>query len=165
MADVKLNITLNKPQLKTYRVAGKTLKEAKKALDARGEWGLYDATPNFKSSAQVDADGNVRVVNIELNPVIELPAWAGYGAATKAQKASWDAMFKALKAHELKHHDIQDDCVEDLRKALLAAKTLDADTMNDLIEAAQKAAQKKQEAYDSRSGHGAKEGVVLDLDA
>ena len=165
MADVKLNITINKPKVTTFKVGGKTLAEAKKALDARDEWGLYDATQNFKSSAQVDGKGSVVSVTMELNPVIELPAWSGYSSATKEQKASWDAMCKALQAHENRHHDIQVDAIEDLKKALKAAKTLDGKTLNQMIDKLQKATQQKQDAYDSRSGHGAKEGVILDLTA
>jgi predicted secreted Zn-dependent protease len=165
MADVKLNITVNKPKLSTFRIGGKTLAEAKKALDARDEWGLYDATQSFKSSAQVDSKGNVISVTMVLSPVIELPAWSGYSSATKEQKTSWDAMYKALQAHEHRHHDIQLECVEELKKALKAAKTLDEDTLNQIIEKLQESSQKKQDAYDSRSGHGAKEGVVLKLDA
>jgi len=165
MADVKVSITVNRPKVSTFRVTGKTLSEAKKDLDARDEWGLYDATPNFKSSAKVDGDGNVVSVTMVLNPEIELPAWSGYSAATKEQKASWDTMYKALLAHENKHHDIQLECVEDLKKQIKAAKKLDAAALNKLVDNLQQACQKKQDAYDSRSGHGAKEGVVLKLDA
>ena len=164
MGNVKLNITVNKPKVSTFKVGGKTLADAKKALDARDEWGLYDAK-QIKSSAQVDGKGNVVSVSMVLNPVIELPAWSGYSSATKEQKASWDAMYKALQAHENRHHDIQLECVEELKKALEAAKTLDADTLNQIIEKLQESCQKKQDAYDSSSGHGAKEGVVLKLDA
>jgi predicted secreted Zn-dependent protease len=165
MADVKLNIKVNKPKVSTFNVAGKTLTDAKKNLDARDEWGLYDATQNFKSSAKTDADGNVVSVTMELNPRIEMPSWSGYSAATKEQKASWDTMYKALLAHENRHHDIQLKCVEDLKKGIKAAKKLDAATLKELIEQLQQDCQKKQDAYDSSSGHGAKEGVVLQLDA
>lgn len=165
MADLTLKITVNRPRETSFTVAGKTLAEAKKNLDRRDEWGLYDATRNFKSSAQVDGEGNIRSVTMTINPVIELPAWAGYRAATKAQKASWDTMLKALRAHELKHHEIQVACAEALKKTLKAAKGLDASTLNEIIEQQQQACQKKQDAYDGSSGHGAKEGVVLDLDA
>ncbi len=165
MADVKVDIKVNNPKVTKFKIAGKTLKEAKKNLDSRDEWGLYDATQNFKSSAQTDKDGNVTSVTMVLNPVIQLPEWSGYGSATKEQKASWDEMVEALEAHERKHHDIQVDCASDLSKAIKKAKTLDADGLNDIIDKQQTACQKKQDDYDSRSGHGAKEGVVLDLDA
>jgi predicted secreted Zn-dependent protease len=164
-ANVKLNITVNKPKVATFRVGGRTLADAKKALDARDEWGLYDAKRNLKSSARVDAKGNVVSVTMVLNPVIELPAWSGYSSATKEQKASWDAMYNALMAHENHHHDLQLECVEELKNKLKAATTLDADTLNQIIEKLRKSCQDKQDAYDSRSGHGAKEGVVLKLDA
>ena len=165
MADAKVNITVNRPAISKFRVAGKTLSDVKKNLDARDEWGLYDATQNFKSSAKTDADGNVVSVTMVLNPKIEMPVWSGYSGATKDQKASWDDMYAALLAHENQHHAIQLDCVEDLKKAIKAAKELDADTLNKLIDQSQQACQKKQDAYDTSSGHGAKEGVVLDLDA
>jgi predicted secreted Zn-dependent protease len=165
MGEVKLNITVHKPKVSTFRVDGKTLADAKRALDARDEWGLYDATRNFKSSAQVDGNGNVVSVTMTLYPVIELPAWSNYSWATKEQKASWDAMHKALQAHENRHHDIQLQCIEELKKAIKAAKTLDANTLNEIIDKLQESSQKKQDEYDTRSGHGAKEGVVLKLDA
>ncbi len=165
MSDATLNITVNRPKTTTFKVAGKTLSEAKDNLDRRSEWGLYDATQNSKNSAQTDADGNVTSVTMTLNPVIEMPSWSGYSAATKPQQASWDAMYKALLAHENKHHAIQLECVEDLKKAIKAAKKLDAAALNELIAQCQQACQKKQDGYDSSSGHGAKEGVVLKLDA
>lgn len=165
MADVKVDIKVSSPKITKFRVAGTTLKEAKKNLDALDEWGTYDATQNFKSGARTDKDGAVTSVTMTLNPVIELPEWSGYGAATKEQKASWDTMVEALEAHERKHHDIQVDCAADLTKAIKKAKTLDADALNKIIGDQQTACQKKQDDYDTRSGHGAKEGVVLDLDA
>jgi predicted secreted Zn-dependent protease len=165
MADVKLNITVNKPKVSTYRVSGKTLREVKKNLDARDEWGLYDGTPTSKSSVNVDGDGNVVGVTMVLKPKIDMPAWSGYSAATKEQKASWDTMYKALLAHENRHHAIQVECVEDLKRAIKAAKTLDGAALNKLIDDLQKSCQKQQDSYDSRSGHGANEGVELDLDA
>jgi predicted secreted Zn-dependent protease len=165
VGDVKLNITVNNPRISTFNVAGKTLKEAMRNLDARDEWGLYDATQNVQSSAKTDADGNIVSVTMVLNPRIEMPSWSGYRAATKEQKASWDTMNKALLAHENRHHDIQVDCAEDLKKAIKAAKQLDGNALNKLIDQLNQDCQKKQDAYDSRSGHGAREGVVLDLDA
>lgn len=162
---VTLNITINPPRVSTFTIGGKTLAEAKQALDRREEWGLYDATRNFKSSAQVDGNGHVGSVTIELNPVIELPVWSGYGSATKEQKASWDAMYHALKAHENRHHRIQVECVEGLKNDLKAAKALTGEMLNELIEKAQRSAQEQQDAYDTSSAHGANEGVVLKLDA
>lgn len=165
MAGIKADIKVNNPKVTKFTVAGKTLREAKKNLDSRDEWGLYDATRNPKNSAKVDGDGNVTSVTMAINPVIELPEWSGYSSATKEQKASWDTMVKALEAHERKHHDIQVDCASDLKKEIMKAKTLDANDLNKIISDQQEACQKKQDAYDSRSGHGEKEGVELDLDA
>ena len=165
MADVKVDIKVNSPKVTKFTVSGKTLKGAQKKLDSRDEWGLYDATRNPKQSAKADKDGNVASVTMVLNPVIELPQWSGYSSATKEQKASWDKMVKALEAHERKHHDIQVDCADDLEKQIKNAKTLDAKALNKMISDQQKACQKKQDAYDTSSGHGAKEGVELDLDA
>ncbi len=165
MAEVKVNIKINAPKVTKFKVGGKTLADAKKALDARDEWGLYDSTQGFKSSAKVDKDKKVTDVTMAINPIIELPDWSGYSKATKEQKASWDDMVKKLEAHERKHHDIQVDCVEALKKAIKEADDLDAKGLNKIISDQQKACQKNQDSYDARSGHGAKEGVELDLDA
>jgi predicted secreted Zn-dependent protease len=164
MAGVKVDIKVNNPKVSKFKVRGDTLPEAKKNLDARDEWGLYDATQNFKSSARTDRDGNVTSVTIVLNPIIQLPEWSGYSSATKEQKASWDDMVKALEAHERRHHAIQVDSADDLTDQIKKAKTLDATSLNKIISDQQDACQKKQDDYDTRSGHGAKEGVVLDLD-
>jgi predicted secreted Zn-dependent protease len=165
MADVKVEIKVNNPKVSKFNVRGKTLAEAKKDLDTRDEWGLYDATQNFKSSARTDRDGNVTSVTMVLNPVIQLPEWSGYRSATKDQKASWDDMVEALEAHERRHHAIQVDCADDLKKTIEKSKSLDENSLNKIISDQQDACQKKQDDYDTRSGHGAKEGVVLDLDA
>ena len=74
-------------------------------------------------------------------------------------------MVEGLEAHENRHHAIQLECVEDLKKALKAATARDADKLKEIIDELQTDCQKKQDAYDGRSGHGAKEGIVLDLDA
>ena len=165
MASIKVTIKVNKPKVSSFRVAGKTLREVQKALDARTEWGLYDATQNVKSGAQLDKDGIATSVTMELNPEIELPTWGGYSGATKEQKASWDRMAKALAAHEDKHHALQLRLVEDFKKKLATAGTLDGPALKKLIKKFGVEAQKAQDAYDDRSGHGAKEGVALDLDA
>jgi predicted secreted Zn-dependent protease len=165
MADVKVDIKVSAPKITKFTVSGKTLKDAQKSLDAREEWGLYDATRNPKQSANTDKDGNVASVTMVVNPVIELPQWSGYSSATKEQKASWDKMVKALEAHERKHHSIQVACAADLEKQIKGAKNLDGNALNKLISDQQSACQKKQDSYDTSSGHGAKEGVELDLDA
>jgi predicted secreted Zn-dependent protease len=165
MGDVKVSIKVNAPRVSKFRVGGKTLAEAKKALDSRDEWGLYDSTQNQRSDARADKDGNVISVSLTLSPIIELPTWSGYSAATKEQKASWDDMVGKLEAHERKHHTIQVNCAKDLEKDIKSAKDLDAKTLKQMLSDNQDDCQKQQDSYDSRSGHGAKEGVVLDMDA
>lgn len=165
MGKRSVSVKVSAPKVSKYTVKGDTLAEVRKNLDKREEWGLYDATQNFKSSAKVDPKGQIASVTIELNPEIELPTWSGYSQATKPQKASWDAMLKKLTAHEYKHHDIQVVGAAALKKAIESAKELDEDALNALIEKAQTDTQKAQDSYDSRSGHGAKEGVELDEDA
>lgn len=165
MADIKVKITVSKPSIKKFKVGGKTLAEALKALNAREEWGSYDATKGQKSSAQKEKDGTISSVTLTVNPVIELPEWAGYAKATKEQKASWDSMVDALRAHEFRHHDIQVDSADDLEKKLKKLKSPTIEDVNGLLSDQQESCQKAQDAYDARSKHGEKEGVVLDVDA
>lgn len=163
----KMNIKANNPKVTHFKVGGKTLREAKKALDARRkpiEWGLYDSTRNQQNSAKV-LDGKITAVTMILNPVIEMPKWNGYSAATKPQKASWDKMYKALLVHEKGHHKVQLGCMEDLKTKIKKTKDLDGKNLNELIANLQKDCQKKQDAYDSKTGHGKSQGVVLNLDA
>ncbi len=164
----KMNIKANKPKITSFAVAGKDLRAAKKALDKRRtpiEWGLYDSTRKQQGSAKVDENGKVTSVTVIVNPVIEMPKWRGYSAATKAQKASWDNMYKALLKHENGHHKVQLGCMEDLKKKIKNAKDLDGKKLKEMISGLQSECQKKQDAYDSGTGHGLRQGVVLDLDA
>ena len=165
MADIKVKITVSKPSIKKFKVGGKTLTEALKVLNSREEWGVYDATQNPKSSARQEKDGSISAVTMTLSPVIELPEWSGYSSATKEQKKAWDDMVDALKAHEFRHHDIQVASAADLEKKLKKLTAPTASDVNDLIKDQQESCQKAQDAYDARSKHGAKEGVVLDEDA
>jgi predicted secreted Zn-dependent protease len=110
-------------------------------------------------------DGKITAVTMILNPVIEMPKWNGYSAATKPQKASWDKMYKALLVHEKGHHKVQLGCMEDLKTKIKKTKDLDGKNLNELIANLQKDCQKKQDAYDSKTGHGKSQGVVLNLDA
>jgi predicted secreted Zn-dependent protease len=163
--DVKLDIKTNEPKVTHYKVAGATLKEALKQLQKRDEWGTYDSTQNQKSGAKIDGDGKVKSVTLTLNPTIELPEWSGYSKASKAQRKAWDDMVAKLEKHERNHHKIQKDALEDLKKKIKAAKSLDRDVLDDLISKNSEGTQKQQDAYDSRTGHGEKEGVELDTDA
>jgi predicted secreted Zn-dependent protease len=167
MANVKVDIKINNPKVTHFQVRAKTLAEAKKVLDKRpkGEWGLYDTTKTGKTDRKLDRDGNVTSVTLVFNPTIVLPQWSGYGSATKAQRASWDAMMKALEAHERKHHDIQVDRAADMKKAIENAGLLDEGDLNKIISDQKDACQDAQDTYDVRSGHGANEGVVLNTGA
>ena len=159
--DAKVNIA--KPSIKKRKYGGKTLKDVLKLLEKQSEWGLYDAVSNQKNSAKVDKDKKIKSVSINLKPVIEMPVWSNYGKAPKDQKASWDKMYKALLAHEQKHHKIQLKCGSDLEKMLKKEEDLDAKALNEKLEEARTACQDKQDAYDAKSKHGANEGVVLDV--
>jgi hypothetical protein len=71
-------------------------------------------------------------------------------------------MVKALQAHDNALRAIRLDCLDDLNKALKAAGIW---TRTPSIAKSQQACQKQQDACDSKSGHGAKEGVEFDEDA
>ena len=164
-SNVKLDFKISEPKVTKYKVTGTTLKEVLKQLNKRDEWGTYDSTQNQKSDAKADGDGNVLSVTLSFSPEIELPEWSGYGKATKEQKKSWDNMMAKLTKHEKNHQDIQKGALEDFKKKLKSAKTLDKDTLKDMIKDFKEDTQKQQDSYDTSSGHGAKEGVELDLDA
>lgn len=156
----KISVKVNKPKSKEKTVKGATIDEVRKNLNKMPEWGLYDATKNVKTDAKAQGD-TVTEFTLTLNPTIELPKWAGYSKASKDDKAKWDKMIKALKAHEDEHHNIQVKAAADLEKTLKGMKGLTVKQVQGEVAKGQAAAEKAQKDFDTSTKHGTNKGVQL----
>lgn len=155
---MKVIVKIPKPGNKTWTVKGKTLDEVFKNLQKHKWWGRYVSNPKY---AYKDKDGIVTELTFKPQPVIFMPVWSGYAKATDADKKTWDTMWKALKTHEGKHHTLLLAEAESWKKAMDKLGDVNKKTMQTEWVKFNKATQAKQDAYDTSSYHGGKEGVTL----
>lgn len=157
---MKTILNIPKPANKSWVVKGKNIEELFKNLNKHKWWGRYRAYPSYSFK---EKGGVVNEFTLKSKPEIIMPKWSNYTKASKAEKKSWDDMYKALMKHESNHHDIFQKEATAWQKAM--DKVVDLNKKNALREWEKfdKATQNKQDAYDAKSDHGKKEGVILNL--
>ena len=151
--------TVPSPKSSTYSVSGKTINAVFETLNKRSFWGRYRSNASYKATFQLD--GHIDVFTLTSKPSIIMPKWKEYSKGNKGQKASWDNMWKKLNTHENNHHKIFEDCVADLEATVTSTDVLEADLAK-FWKDETKGWQDMQDAYDSKTNHGVKEGVELD---
>lgn len=159
-AAMKVTLSIPNPSQKTWTVKGKDLGEVFDNLNRHGFWGRYRANPSYKASG---GGSKIDSVKLSAGPVITMPSWAGYGKATKDEKKSWDAMAKALQKHESNHHDIFVKAAQAWKKEMEDGGDLTSKEIDKAFKDFSAATQKLQDKYDTSSGNGKKEGVILDI--
>jgi predicted secreted Zn-dependent protease len=155
---MKVSVTIPKPSVKSFKIKGETISDARDALNRRHEWGFYS------SNQSVDWSGKgvpVDTVKVSAKPVIELPSWSGYPKADKDAQKEWDRMFKALTRHENAHHDVFTGVCDAWKKALEKGGDLAPKDMQDSFDEFMKDVQKAQDKFDASTGNGARDGVEL----
>jgi len=151
-----------KPGSASWTVKGKDIEEVFKNLNAHGWWGQYKSGESIKWSVK---DGKVEAIQILTKPIITMPKWANLSKATKEEKKSWDVMSKALLKHEIEHHKLFLTALEEWAKKMETLKDLDKKGLEKAWKAFSKESQKRQEAFDKKTDHGAKKGVILNAPA
>jgi predicted secreted Zn-dependent protease len=157
---MKVTLKISKPSNKTWTVKGADIAALFKNLQAHDWWGRYRSNNSGKfagKSSQIDT------VTLTAKPVITMPKWATYSKASKGEKKSWDAMFKALRKHEDEHHTIFVKSAEDWKTRMECGDDLSKKDMDKAWKLYQKDSQKDQDDFDKRTGHGTKAGVVLNI--
>lgn len=157
---MKVTLTVPKPSNKTWTVKGKDLSAVFDNLNKNKFWGRYRSNHATSFSGKGDKIDSVKV---SASPVVLMPSWAGYGKATKDEKKSWDTMWKALKKHEDNHHVIFSDAADEWKKDIEKGGELSKKDFDQAWKDFNTETQKKQDKYDDRTDHGAKEGVILNI--
>lgn len=143
-----------------FTVKGDDIKSAVKFLNSKGEWGKFKGDIKYKYWAD---SGNVTKVRLTPSYKIKMPSWPAYRKQPQTVKDDWDSMYKALLKHENKHKEI---FITGLNKLEKDIEALSAITVNDLKSMLAKevgAIQKKHDAYDKQTEHGAARGVELTI--
>ncbi|GAA6199184.1 DUF922 domain-containing protein [Aquicoccus sp. SU-CL01552] len=155
---MKVTLKIPKPASNKWTVKGKTIEDLFKNLKKHKWWGRYRS---HSECSYKKKDGVVSDFILKAKPEIIMPVWANYSKASKEEKKSWDDMWKALKKHEENHHVIFKKEAEAWKKAMEKAGDLDEAKVIKAWNKFGKEAQGKQDAYDKKSDHGIKEGVIL----
>ncbi|WP_158623142.1 DUF922 domain-containing protein [Pseudorhodobacter sp. E13] len=151
---MEVRLSLSPPRRTTYRVSDPTLIGVHRLLDARPEWRRYSGTLQCRPAAAR--------ITVSLRPLIELPEWPEYRAASSADQRIWDQMIRALSQHEDNHHAISLRLINDFKADVERATTpMDRRTMRRRCVQLTRDHVAEQQAYDRRSAHGANEGVSL----
>lgn len=160
---LKVNLKWGKKNDKgKFNVKGKTLKDVKKALDKREEWGKFEWRCTYDYKA--DSSGALTSVTIKPTWTIDMPKWPGYSKASKGVKASWDAMWKELFKHEVGHRTRFEDDVKKLIAKLKKDKPADVDSFKTIFDAALVTMDETQKKFDKSTNHGQNK-IKLDVNA
>ena len=161
-ATFKINWT--KKGKATETVPGKTYDEMFKFFEkknaAKQEWGKF-STERPGLALLPAKDEPITEVVLSIGYTITLPSWSGASSATKAGKAAWDKMFKALEKHEDNHRLILlEECAK-FGEKVGAEKELTKKKLAELFTQFPKDVKAAQDKYDDATSHGEKEGVFL----
>lgn len=130
-----------------------------------GEWGKGGAA-DIKIVWQNQDTG---AVELQATLLKVLPTWQNKSKGTKGAQASWDKMIAKLENHEQKHLDI---ALEHLNKMIAELESGKIDATDAALQSKHQEwtgkLKKAQDAFDTDSDHGAKEGhaygdVILDV--
>ena len=135
-----------------------TLNEVATALSNKTEAG--STLPTF-GDIKTDLDANSRVTGatLTITETVTLPKWTKYDKQCQRHKDEWDRFSAALKTHEDGHVAIDKKVFTDMHKQLIGLKDTDVDAK---VTAIQADAQTKNDEYDTKNGHGTKEGTNID---
>ena len=138
-----------------YDVTGITLAQIAKQLDpteyGRCTW-RYDYTYG-------ESNGTTDSVDVTLTISYRMPHWKGKRKASKAARKEWQRMISRLWVHERGHEAICKPKAYTLRTSLLNKPEHD---LPDIYDRFLEAVQDKNDAYDTRTDHGANQRVTLD---
>ena len=156
---MKVTLKIPSPKEIPYPVKGKTYDEARDFLLSKPFAACYKANPSH--TEKHDNDGNTYEIIISAKPTVTIPKWNGESKLKGDEKKNWVAMMTALRKHEAKHHKIFEDEAKTFKKAMAREDPFPKEEVDGRMYDFYSAGQDKQDAYDSKTNHGEKEGVVL----
>ncbi len=113
---VKIKTSISAPKKKIKTISGTDLDKVTTALDKLPAWVSYDVVP--LATPKLDKAKKVTEATLKATPTVTRPKWAEYSKTTKARKAEWDRMDKAIDAYVKKQHEGFVKAAEAMAKAL-----------------------------------------------
>jgi hypothetical protein len=160
----KFKLVWTKKDNKSETVSAATYQDVydffKKKNAAKQEWGRFH--PEGMQVVGDPARGEpILGVTLKIGYTIFMPTWAKRNAATKKEQAAWDAMLGVLAKHEDSHRIIMEKQISAFQSAVEAETDLSNKKLGELVKQFTKDLEAAQDDYDTKSGHGVKEGVFL----
>ncbi len=160
----KFKMKWDKKDSSTYTVPGKTYEDVFKFFkgknDKKEEWGKFSPTKP-KLGFKPPKGEPITDVVLTMGYTITSPKWPKLKDANKKVKDAWDKMHKALAKHEENHRLILlEECAKFSMK-VQAEEDLTFKKLKEFFDAFPGDVKKAQDLYDTKTGHGVKEGVFL----
>lgn len=146
-------------EIGTYPVPGDTYEDVYKFFQKKKQQRYDWVVVSFGHSIEMDRNRPPKEVAIKVSYSISLPVWSKASSLKGKAKTAWQNMILAAQKHARKHVDIIEDEVEKLTK--LVDKEKDTTKWTGLYRNFATVVKKAQDAYDSRTGYGEKEGMML----
>ena len=156
---MKFTNNLGKPSMTKKNYNGATLDDVADAMDKNKFWGRY--VSNIQIDYNLNENGVVDEVTISGKPEIIMPIWKGWSKADRESQKAWDIMWIRLKRHEENHYKKSLDELKKFEKMVKKAGAYSEEIFNKKMDTFFADHQKAQDAYDKKTDHGVKEGVVL----
>ncbi|KAA0253902.1 DUF922 domain-containing protein [Acidobacteria bacterium ACD] len=130
-----------------------TLSEVATALNQLGEAGHADWTYDMKWDTA--PTGGVSRVDLTVVLSMKLPTWTHWAGRPKAERDEWERFSKALRFHEDGHHALARRESRVMYDRLVLARTVR--NLRTVYAAEKARIARENKAFDSRTGHGAKQ--------
>jgi hypothetical protein len=141
----------------SYAVEGSSLADVAAFIGGRDEAGHVDWGPTLDLH---QTDGVIDTVTINVSIDLEMPAWSPPSSMLPKARAEWTRWHAALQAHEQGHIDLVHQAFDGLASRILGKQVA---TGRRLFATAKSTLATASRAYDGRTGHGIKQGTILDV--
>jgi hypothetical protein len=141
----------------SYEVVAATLADVAAVIGGRPEAGHVDWGPTLDFH---QTDGRIDSVTIAVSIDLQMPSWSPPSTMLPKARAEWTRWYAALRAHEQGHIDLVHQLFDELAKRILGTPVA---TGQQLFANAKASLATKSKAYDARTGHGTKQGTVMNV--
>jgi hypothetical protein len=148
------NITVT---TQTFEIEADNLDGAAAALQTLDEWGKtrWNVTYDYE-----ETDGTATSVVVTARITVELPRWTTLDKQPRRVRAEWNRMLAALRRHENEHVRIARERIQTLAGELSGKPESE---LSDIHSRCLQDLDTLSHAFDTRTDHGEKQGVSLDL--
>ena len=141
----------------SYAVVASSLADVVAVIGGRAEAGHVGWSPTLDFH---QTDGRIDSVTISVPIDLEMPSWSPPAAMLPRARAEWTRWYAALRAHEQGHIDLVHQLFDGLAGRILGTRVA---TGQRLFQNAKASLATRSRAYDARTGHGTRQGTILDV--